>query len=105
MENTNWTNKSINNTKQPQTTVIVNNISESNWIWTTWFILALIWLFTWWIPVMWWIMWILWLILSIIWLFKKPRWLAIAWLVISFIGIIIIIFLIWGIATMLHYAN
>ena len=54
-------------------------------------VLALIALFLGWVPVLGWILWLLGLILSFIGVFKKPKGLAIAGLVISLIGIIVLI--------------
>jgi len=59
------------------------------------FVLALIALFLGAIPVVGWILWILGLVLSFVGLFKSPRGLAIAGLIISLIGIILILTL-WG---------
>ena len=85
LDNQNPSNQNPSN----NTTVIVNQ-SSWNWVWVAWFVLALIWLFIWWIPVLWWLIWFLWLILSFIGIFKKPRWFAIAWLIITFIDLIIL---------------
>lgn len=58
---------------------------------TAGFVLSLVAFFLCWVPVLDWILWILGVIFSFIGVFKKPRGLAIAGLVISFIGIIFII--------------
>ena len=55
------------------------------------FVLALLGLIFSWIPVLNWILWILGLIFSIIGVTKKPKGLAIAGLIISFIAIIVLI--------------
>ncbi len=55
------------------------------------FVLALVALLTSWIPVLGWIIWLLGLIFSIIGVTRKPKGLAIAGLIISLIGVIILI--------------
>ena len=73
-------------------TVIVNQIEKkSNGVGTAGFVLALIALFLGWVPVLGWILWILGLILSFVGIFKTPKGLAIAGLVISLIGIIMLV--------------
>jgi hypothetical protein len=73
-------------------TIIVNQVeSKSNGIGIAGFVLALIALFLGWVPVLGWILWFLGLILSFIGVFKLPRGLAIAGLVISLIGVILIL--------------
>lgn len=61
-------------------------------------VLAIIALFTSWIPVLGWIVWVLGLIFSIVGVFREPRGMAIAGLVISFIGLITLIVIIGAIA-------
>ncbi len=71
------------------------NQAKSNGIGTAGFILALIALLvTSWIPVLDFIVWLLGAIFSIIGLFKQPKGLAIAGTIISFIGIIFILFIV-----------
>ena len=78
------------NKEQPS--VVINNIEKkSNGVGVTGFILAILGLFLGWIPVLGWIIWILGLLFSAIGIFKKPRGLAIAGLVISLIGVILIL--------------
>ena len=72
-----------------------------NGIGTAGFVLALIGLILCWIPILDWILWLLGVIFSFIGVFRAPRGLAIAGLVISFIGIIILITFIGAIAAML----
>ena len=82
-----------NNTNQASntTTVIVEgDKSPSNGMGTAGFVLALIAFFVCWIPVVDFVVWFLGALFSFIGVFKKPRGLAIAGLVISFIGIIIL---------------
>ena len=55
------------------------------------FVLALIAVFTSWIPVLGWIIWLLGLIFSAVGSFKKPRGLAVAGLIISLAGLILLI--------------
>ncbi len=64
---------------------------EHNGIGTTGFIIALMGLFTSWIPVLGWILWVLGALFSLIGLFKTPRGLAIAGFIISFFGLIILL--------------
>ncbi len=73
--------------------VIIQQAPEksSNGLGTAGFILALLALLLYWIPVLDFTLWILGLIFSFIGIFKRPRGLAIAGLVISLMGIIIII--------------
>ncbi|WP_221640926.1 DUF5067 domain-containing protein [Listeria newyorkensis] len=68
-----------------------NVVNLKNTLGTAGFILALIGLFTGWIPVLGWIVWVLGAVFSIIGLFKRPKGLAIAGTVISTIGVVILI--------------
>ena len=79
-------------------TIIVTQRNASNGTGTAGFVLALISLFLGWIPILGWILWFLGLILSFVGIFKKPRGLAIAGLIISPIGIILLIFIFAGLA-------
>ena len=88
-ENTNPEKRHTN-----QQTVIIQ--PKSNGVGVTGFIIALIALFLGWIPVFGWILWLLGLILSFAGIFKKPRGFAIAGLIISLIGIILLIFIFAG---------
>src|SRR4051812_24367277 len=77
----------------PGQTIIVNQVErKSNGIGTAGFVLALIALFLGWIPIVGWIIWILGLILSIVGLMGTPKGLAVAGLVISLVGIILLMF-------------
>jgi hypothetical protein len=82
-----------NEQKSSGQTIIINNQQEkkSNGIGTAGFVLALIALFLGWIPVLGWILWFLGLVLSFVGVFRLPRGLAIAGLVISLIGIILLL--------------
>ena len=75
----------------PQQIIIQHQPPKSNGLGTAGFVLALIGLILCWIPILDWILWLLGLIFSFIGVFKAPRGLAIAGLIISFIGIIILI--------------
>lgn len=72
-------------------TVIINQTEKSNGMGTAGFVLALIALFLGWVPFLGWIVWLLGLIFSAIGVFREPKGLAIAGLVISLIGIILLI--------------
>ena len=73
-------------------TIYVNQVTkESNGIGTAGFLLSIIAIFLGWIPFLGWLIWLLGLILSFAGVFKNPKGLAIAGLVISFIGIILLI--------------
>jgi hypothetical protein len=73
-------------------TLIVNQIEkQSNGLGTAGFVLALIALFLGWIPFLGWVIWLLGLIFSFVGVFNTPKGLAIAGLVISLIGIILLI--------------
>jgi len=92
------TNETQHQQSQPAQTVIVNQVQKkSNGMGTAGFVLALIALFLGWIPIVGWLVWLLGLIFSFIGVFRKPKGLAIAGLVISLIGIIILI-VIFGLA-------
>ncbi|MDO9253955.1 MAG: hypothetical protein Q7U54_00480 [Bacteroidales bacterium] len=85
-----------NDTQNPQNqsgqTVIINRLEKkSNGVGTAGFVLALIAVFLGWVPVLGWVIWLLGLILSFVGVFKQPKGLAIAGLVISLIGIILLL--------------
>ncbi len=71
--------------------IIEQQPQKKNRIGLAGFILALIALFTDWIPVIGWMVWVLGALFSIIGLFKKPRGFAIAGFIISFIGLILLV--------------
>jgi len=86
------TNENQNSSNQAGQTVIINQTEKkSNGVGTAGFVLALIAVFLGWIPVLGWIIWLLGLILSFVGVFKQPKGLAIAGLVISLIGIILLL--------------
>ena len=86
------TNASQNLQGQSGQTVIINQVEKnSNGIGTAGFVLALLAIFLGWIPGLGWIIWLLGLIFSFVGVFKTPKGLAIAGLVISLIGIILLI--------------
>ena len=84
--------------QQQPTTVIVQQ--QSNGLGKSGFICALLGLFFGWVPGIGWILWILGTVLSFLGLFKAPRGMAFAGLIISFIDIIILLFIIGGIAAL-----
>lgn len=88
------------NQSQGQTIIVNQQKSESNGTGTAGFVLALIALFLGWIPILGWILWLLGLILSFVGIFRKPKGLAIAGLVVSLIGIILLIFIFAGLAAL-----
>ena len=81
-----------------QTIIINQQENRSNGAGTTGFVLALIALFLGWVPVLGWIIWVLGAIFSFVGVFKSPKGMAIAGLVISFIGIILLTVVFAGIA-------
>ncbi len=86
------TNESQNPQSQSGQTIIINQKEKkSNGVGTAGFVLALIAVFLGWVPVLGWIIWLLGLILSFVGVFKQPKGLAIAGLVISLIGIILLL--------------
>ena len=90
MENNNQNTQNPNN----QTTVIVNQVEKkSNGVGIAGFVLALCALFFSWTPGLNWILWALGLILSLVGIFRKPKGLAIAGLIISCLGLILLIVL------------
>ena len=93
----------MENQQAPQQQVFIQQAPapKSTGIGTAGFVLALIGLILCWIPILDWILWLLGVIFSFIGVFRAPRGLAIAGLVISFIGIIILITFIGAIAAML----
>lgn len=86
----------------PAQPYVVNNttveVVKKNGIGTAGFVCALIGLFVSWIPILGWILWLVGAILSVVGIFKKPRGLAIAGTVISFIDVLILL-AIAGLAT------
>lgn len=82
---------SQNYESRPQQTIYVKNEPQSNGMGTAGFVLSLIALFLGWIPFIGWVVWLLGLIFSCIGVFRKPNGLAIAGLVISLIGILLLL--------------
>lgn len=76
-----------------QTAVYLQQQNQSNGMGTTGFVFALLAFFLGWVPFLGWILWILGVVFSFIGVFKVPRGLAVAGLIISFLGLIIILFL------------
>ena len=83
--------KSNEQSNSGQTIIINQQEKKSNGVGTAGFVLALIALFLGWIPVLGWIIWFLGLILSFVGVFGTPKGMAIAGLVISLIGIILLL--------------
>ena len=83
--------KSSGQSNSGQTIIINQQGRKYNGVGTAGFVLALIALFLGWIPVLGWIIWALGIILSFFGIFKEPRGLAIAGLIISLIGIILLL--------------
>lgn len=79
-----------------QQVVIQNAEKKSNSIGVAGFVLALIAFFLFWVPVLGWILWVLGALFSIIGLFKQPKGFAIAGFIISFIDVIILLLLAFG---------
>ena len=78
--------------KEVQPTFVIEQApAASNAMGTAGFIIALVTIFLFWIPVLGWILWLLGLIFSGIGVTRKPKGLAIAGLVISLIGLILLI--------------
>ena len=78
--------------KEVQPTFVIQQApAASNAMGTAGFIIALVTFFLFWIPVLGWILWLLGLIFSGIGVTRKPKGLAIAGLVISLIGLILLI--------------
>lgn len=90
-----------NQEQSKQTIIIQQPAPRSNGLGTAGFVLALIALFLGWIPVVGWIMWLLGLIFSACGIFKAPRGLAIAGLVISLLGMILLLVVFGAVATAL----
>ena len=74
-----------------QTIIVEQAESQKNGIGVAGFVLALIAVFFGWIPVLGWVVWLLGTIFSFAGVFKEPKGLAIAGLVISLIGVILLI--------------
>ncbi|MDR1340058.1 MAG: hypothetical protein LBK58_08420 [Prevotellaceae bacterium] len=92
---------SENSQTQNGSPVFIIQDKKSNGVGTAGFVLALIGLIFCWVPVIDWILWILGAILSLVGCFREPRGLAIAGVVISFIGIILIIAVIGALASLI----
>lgn len=71
--------------------VQMQGLVQKNGIGTAGFVLALIGVFTSWVPVLGWVVWLLGAILSVIGSFRVPRGLAVAGTVLSFIDLILLL--------------
>ncbi len=88
-------------TNATQQAVYVNvPTKQSNGIGTTGLVFSILGVFLGWIPVLGWIVWFLGVLFSFIGLFKSPRGTAIAGFIISFIWLIVLIFVIGSIASL-----
>lgn len=76
-----------------QQTIIVNTERNSNSYGTAGFVLSLVSILLSWLPALNFIIWFLGALFSLIGVFRRPRGLAIAGLIISFIGVIVLIVL------------
>lgn len=76
----------------PQQTIIVNQQPATNTIGIVGFIISFLAFFLGWIPFLGWLIWILGAVFSFVGIFKAPRGFAIAGLIISFIGILFLLF-------------
>ena len=86
--------------KEVQPTFVIQQApAASNAMGTAGFIIALVTIFLFWITVLGWILWLLGLIFSGIGVTRKPKGLAIAGLVISLIGLILLIVVLGLLAT------
>ena len=87
----------------PQPTIIVNQTTpeapKTNGMGVAGFVLALLGLFLGWVPVLGWVLWVLGLIFSLVGVFRTPKGLAIAGLIITFIGLIVLLIVGAAIAT------
>ena len=102
MENTENVQEPVQQSAQKEvqpTFVIQQAPAASNAMGTAGFIIALVTIFLFWIPVLGWILWLLGLIFSGIGVTRKPKGLAIAGLVISLIGLILLIVVLGLLAT------
>lgn len=92
-------NASVESHPTPQgSTVTTINLQtpqvDKNPIGVAGFILALIGVFVSWVPILGWVVWILGALLSIIGLFKKPKGMATAGVILSFIDLILLLFVV-----------
>ena len=90
------------NFNQPPVIVHIHE-KKQNGLGIAGFVLALLGLLLGWIPVLGWILWVLGLIFSLIGIFRAPRGLAIAGLIITFIGLIFLIFLVGAIGALFAF--
>ncbi len=97
-------NPGSNGYQQPIRQTIIVQERSSNGVGTTGFVFAIIALVIGWIPlfgqILGGICWLIGAILSLIGVFKRPRGLAIAGLVISFLGLIILLFILGSLGTL-----
>ncbi|MDR0659772.1 MAG: zinc-ribbon domain-containing protein [Prevotellaceae bacterium] len=84
-------------TAEGQQQIVINQVAAtpSNGIGTAGFVCALVALFIGWVPAFGWILWVVGLVLSFVGVFKAPKGLAIAGLAISFVGLIVMLIVIY----------
>ena len=85
-----------------QNVYIEQPVRRTNGLGVAGFVLALLSLFLGWIPLLGWIIWFLGILFSFIGIFRKPRGLAVAGLVISLIGIIVILLITGGLTSVVN---
>ena len=92
------TKKHISETKySPQNTAFEHQKKLTNSVGTAGFVLAIISLFLGWVPILGWVLWVLGMSLSLVGVFIIPRSLAIAGLIISLMGIILMLIVFAGV--------
>ena len=91
-------NQTTQDDNQKQTIIVNQPEKRSNGLGTAGFVLSLIALFFGWIPLLGWLLWFLGILFSFIAVFKAPRGLAIAGLIISLLGIILLLTVFIGLA-------
>lgn len=94
-ETTDENYQNLQNTQQQNSRplFIQQKANQSNEIGIAGFVLSVIAIFVGWIPFLGWFVWLLGLVLSFIGIFKAPKGFAIAGLIISLLGIVLLIFL------------
>ncbi|WP_461215276.1 hypothetical protein [Lacticaseibacillus sp. GG6-2] len=87
-------------TPNPQVTINNQVVAPRNSLGTAGFILALIGIFTSWVPVLGWLVWLIGAILSVVGLFHSPKGMAIAGTIISFFDVIVLVALVGTLAAL-----
>lgn len=91
-----------NTTTQTNTTTVVVNERGSNGLGTAGFVFSILAFFVCWVPILDFVIWFLGALFSFLGLFKRPRGLAIAGFILSFIGIIILITVFGSLYALFH---